>query len=622
MDRPRSASGARPSRSWSPTAASAWCTAPRSCSSPATGRTRCTRRSWPASGCRRRPCSPRWARRCTSSASCTGCAARPTRRRRAYRQASECGHYPQPGLALLRVTQGRLDAAVAAIRACGRGGDRPAAPGADARGVRRDRARRRRRRRSPGRGRRADRHRRRTSPRRRCAPWRRTRAGRCCSPRATPAGALEALREAAEAWRGLQARYDGARTRALVGLARRALGDDDTAQLELDGARTVFVALGAAPTSSGWTGWSTATERGRRGRPEPARARGAPAGRDRPDQPRDRSRAGPEREDGRPAREQHLRQARAVRRARPPPPTPTSTTWSERADEQNYPSPRRSDWVLRPKSGPLPPRLASRADEKEVRPWTPSAGRGRRTSRPSSSAPARPGSRPATTCAKRGPEFVILDSYERVGDNWRCHWDSLRLYSPALAAALPGMPFPAPRTSYPTKDEMADFLEAYRERFDLPVRGGVRVSTRAAATASATSSPAPTGRRTRATTWWSRPAPSAGRRACRPSPASWTRRSGSCTPATTSARRSCSPAACSSSGRRTRAATSPSRPASAGHPVVLSGPIHGEIPFRLERAGREGRVPGPVLPRPAPAHACAPRSAARSGPRSARTAAR
>ena len=43
------------------------------------------------------------------------------------------------------------------------------------------------------------------------------------------------------------ARYDGARTRVLLGLARRRLGDDDTAQLELDGARAVFVELGAAP---------------------------------------------------------------------------------------------------------------------------------------------------------------------------------------------------------------------------------------------------------------------------------------------------------------------------------------------------------------------------------------
>src|SRR5688572_13480998 len=79
--------------------------------------------------------------------------------------------------------------------------------------------------------------------------------------------------------------------------------------------------------------------------------------------------------------------------------------------------------------------------------------------------------------ARRGQDFVVLDSYERVGDNWRCHWDSLRLYSPALVASLPGMPFPAKRSSYPTKDEMADYLESYRARFDLPVRGGVRVAS-------------------------------------------------------------------------------------------------------------------------------------------------
>jgi DNA-binding CsgD family transcriptional regulator len=60
-------------------------------------------------------------------------------------------------------------------------------------------------------------------------------------------GALEALREAGEGWRGLHARYDDARTRVLVGIARSRLGDDDTAQLELDGARTAFTELGAAP---------------------------------------------------------------------------------------------------------------------------------------------------------------------------------------------------------------------------------------------------------------------------------------------------------------------------------------------------------------------------------------
>ena len=77
--------------------------------------------------------------------------------------------------------------------------------------------------------------------------------------------------------------------------------------------------------------------------------------------------------------------------------------------------------------------------------------------------------------ARRGLPFVILDAHHRVGDAWRTRWDSLRLFTPASYDGLPGMRFPAPRTSYPTKDEMADYLEAYAQRFDLPVRTGVRV---------------------------------------------------------------------------------------------------------------------------------------------------
>jgi putative flavoprotein involved in K+ transport len=74
-----------------------------------------------------------------------------------------------------------------------------------------------------------------------------------------------------------------------------------------------------------------------------------------------------------------------------------------------------------------------------------------------------------------GRRFVILDANQAVGDNWRSHWDSLRLYSPAKYDGLPGLPFPAPAWSYPTKDEVADYLAAYARRFDLPVRSGVRV---------------------------------------------------------------------------------------------------------------------------------------------------
>ena len=76
---------------------------------------------------------------------------------------------------------------------------------------------------------------------------------------------------------------------------------------------------------------------------------------------------------------------------------------------------------------------------------------------------------------KQGRSFVILDASERIGDSWRKRWDSLRLYSPAFRDGLPGMLFPAPRSTYPTKDEMGDYLEAYATRFELPVRSGTAV---------------------------------------------------------------------------------------------------------------------------------------------------
>jgi putative flavoprotein involved in K+ transport len=77
--------------------------------------------------------------------------------------------------------------------------------------------------------------------------------------------------------------------------------------------------------------------------------------------------------------------------------------------------------------------------------------------------------------ARRGRRFVILDAERRIGDTWRRRWDSLSLFTPARYCGLPGMAFPGPGSSYPTKDQVADYLEAYAARFDLPVRGGVRV---------------------------------------------------------------------------------------------------------------------------------------------------
>lgn len=77
--------------------------------------------------------------------------------------------------------------------------------------------------------------------------------------------------------------------------------------------------------------------------------------------------------------------------------------------------------------------------------------------------------------ARRGVSFVILDGSQRIGDNWRKRWDSLRLFTPARFDGLDGMPFPAPAHSFPTKDEMADYLESYARHFQLPVETGVEV---------------------------------------------------------------------------------------------------------------------------------------------------
>jgi putative flavoprotein involved in K+ transport len=71
---------------------------------------------------------------------------------------------------------------------------------------------------------------------------------------------------------------------------------------------------------------------------------------------------------------------------------------------------------------------------------------------------------------------LIVDANERIGDNWRQHYDSLRLYSPAKYDGLPGMAFPAEdRWSYPGRDDVAEFLERYAIQWGLPVRMSTRV---------------------------------------------------------------------------------------------------------------------------------------------------
>jgi ATP/maltotriose-dependent transcriptional regulator MalT len=60
-----------------------------------------------------------------------------------------------------------------------------------------------------------------------------------------PRAGLVAARRGARTWQELTVPYEAARSRVLVGLACRSLGDDDTAALELETARGVFAQLGA-----------------------------------------------------------------------------------------------------------------------------------------------------------------------------------------------------------------------------------------------------------------------------------------------------------------------------------------------------------------------------------------
>ncbi len=164
----------------------------------------------------------------------------------AYREANHFGHEPQPGLALLRLAQGQVGVACASIRravqetrdptgrtgrlaACAEimlaAGEVQAARGAadELSGIAA----------TVG-----------------AAALRAVAAGATGSvllAEGDSQAALQALRQAWRAWQELDAPYDAARVRVLIGVACRTLGDQDGAQLEFDAARRVFSELGAEP---------------------------------------------------------------------------------------------------------------------------------------------------------------------------------------------------------------------------------------------------------------------------------------------------------------------------------------------------------------------------------------
>ena len=64
-----------------------------------------------------------------------------------------------------------------------------------------------------------------------------------------------------------------------------------------------------------------------------------------------------------------------------------------------------------------------------------------------------------------------------IGHVWRSRWDSLTLFTPAQYSGLPGMAFPSPKDTYPSKDDVATYLQSYVSAFDLPVRLNARVTS-------------------------------------------------------------------------------------------------------------------------------------------------
>jgi DNA-binding CsgD family transcriptional regulator len=164
----------------------------------------------------------------------------------AYREASRFGWEPQPGLAQLRLSQGEREAAVAAIRRAKAETTEPlklaallpayveimlaATETEEARDACREFE--------------AIAEQYESAMLRAMVAYAR---GAVVLADGDPPGALVALRKAWQVWQELDAPYEIARTRVLLGQACRALGDEDAAALELDAARAIFDELGAAP---------------------------------------------------------------------------------------------------------------------------------------------------------------------------------------------------------------------------------------------------------------------------------------------------------------------------------------------------------------------------------------
>jgi putative flavoprotein involved in K+ transport len=76
---------------------------------------------------------------------------------------------------------------------------------------------------------------------------------------------------------------------------------------------------------------------------------------------------------------------------------------------------------------------------------------------------------------KTALSFLILDKGSEVGEVWRKRYDSLTLFTPDFYSALPGSTFIGNRQSYPTKDEVANYLKFYAEQNKIPIQHNTEV---------------------------------------------------------------------------------------------------------------------------------------------------
>jgi putative flavoprotein involved in K+ transport len=78
---------------------------------------------------------------------------------------------------------------------------------------------------------------------------------------------------------------------------------------------------------------------------------------------------------------------------------------------------------------------------------------------------------------RAGVHFVILEAGPQAAGSWPHYYNSLRLFSPARYASLPGLPFPGSPDHYPARDEVVAYLARYADHFQLPVRTNTPVLT-------------------------------------------------------------------------------------------------------------------------------------------------